>query len=484
MASLDQFLQDLDDLDDDEPVEEEPNGEADDDGEDGDVDMEGDDTGELRAATGLLTSAKMSALMGRIDAAIGAAPSTAAAAADGTDEYAMIVQCNEMVIEVDGEIEAIAKSVRDTYARRFPELESLIPNPLDYARVVLKAGTETDLTQVDLTGILPSASIMVVTVTASTTAGQPLPEPLQREVSDQCEQILGLSDNKGKMLAFVESRMGVVAPNLSALVGTTVGAKLVGAAGGLPKLADLPSTVLQILGSKKRNLQGGSVAGAQAAASVVAHAGFIGQADLVQNTPPALRMKAARILAGKCTLAARIDAYQNAGDGNAAAGQQWRDEITKKITKLLEPPPHKVAKALPVPPEASGKRRGGRRIRKMKERLGQSQKTALMNRVQFGVEEDTTSDGLLGVGMLTKGQQNGKVRVSSKEQKLLAEKNKKARTGASSGASNGLASSLAFTPVQGIELVNPSANRDSSEGTETYFSKQAAFFAGGDAAKS
>ena len=53
MASLDQFLQDLDDLDDDEPVEEEPNGEAEDDGEDGDVDMEGDDTGELRAATGL-----------------------------------------------------------------------------------------------------------------------------------------------------------------------------------------------------------------------------------------------------------------------------------------------------------------------------------------------------------------------------------------------------------------------------------------------
>ena len=49
---------------------------------------------------------------------------------------------------------------------------------------------------------------------------------------------------------------------------------------------------------------------------------------------------------------------------------------------------------------------------------------------------------------------------------------------------NGLASSLAFTPVQGIELVNPSANRDSSEGTETYFSKQAAFFAGGDAGKS
>ena len=49
----------------------------------------------------------------------------------------------------------------------FPELDSLILNPLDYARVVLKLGNEIELTEVDLTGILPSATIMVVTVTAS-----------------------------------------------------------------------------------------------------------------------------------------------------------------------------------------------------------------------------------------------------------------------------------------------------------------------------
>ena len=395
--------------------------------------------------------------------------------------YAMIVQCNEMVIEVDGEIEAIAKSVRGTYARRFPELESLIPNPLDYARVVL-CGTETDLTQVD-PRIPPSASIMVVTVTASMTAGQPLPSRCSARSPTSASRSSGSPTTRARCSR--SSRAGWAS---SRPTSRRSSARRWAPSSSAPPAACRSSPTCRApccrSGSKKRNLQGGSVAGAQAAASVVAHAGFIGQADLVQNTPPALRMKAARILAGKCTLAARIDAYQNAGDGNAAAGQHWRDEITKKITKLLEPPPPKVAKALPVPPEASGKRRGGRRIRKMKERLGQSQKTALMNRVQFGVEEDTTSDGLLGVGMLTKGQQNGKVRVSSKEQKLLAEKNKKARTGASSGASNGLASSLAFTPVQGIELVNPSANRDSSEGTETYFSKQAAFFAGGDAGKS
>jgi hypothetical protein len=116
-------------------------------------------------------------------------------------------------------------------------------------------------------------------------------------------------------------------------------------------------------------------------------------------------------------------------------------------------------------------------LSQMKERYGMTQMRQLANRVRFGEEEDTSSDGMLGVGLLSKGQQHGKMRVSAKEQKLLAEKNKKQRTAGSSGASNGLASSLAFTPVQGIELVNPSQRQDSKEGTETYFSKAAAFFA-------
>ena len=498
MASLDAFLNDLDDLDDDDD-DEEP---ADDDGESEDEDEDRMD--EDRGQSNLLQSAKMGQLMARIagsgaassssvvptttsttstaatDAAAGSSSSAAAAAAGAGDaeaaeeledgEYELIVSCNEMVIEIDGEVEAIAKTVKDKYARRFPELDSLIPNPLDYARVVLKLGNEIDMSEVDLTGIIPSATIMVVTVTASTTIGTLLPEETLTGVLALCEQILTLSDNKQAMLAFVESKMAAVAPNLSKLVGTAIAAKLVGAAGGLHKLAALPSTVLQILGSKKQRAQGMGTQG-------VVHGGFIAHCGLVQNTPPALRNKVIRIVAGKSTLAARVDTFADKGGG--AVGQGFRDELEMRATKLQEPPPHKVIKALPVPPEASGKRRGGRRLRKQKERYGMTSMRQLTNRVQFGQEEDTTTEGV-GVGMLGRQQQTGKVRVSAKDQKLLAEKNKKQRTGAgSSGSTNGLASSLAFTPVQGIELVNPNQNAESKEGTETYFAKSAAFFKSG-----
>ncbi len=73
--------------------------------------------------------------------------------------------------------------MRDHYRVRFPELESLVHHPVDYARVVAAIGNESDITNVDLDGVLPSATIMVVSVTASTTAGQPLPELELQQVS-------------------------------------------------------------------------------------------------------------------------------------------------------------------------------------------------------------------------------------------------------------------------------------------------------------
>lgn len=338
MGSLDQFLADLDDLNEEQQAEEGGGDELDDldeldSGDDEDIDMLADDAqASGHAASGLLTSERMQTLMERIEEMMCSDTPVDPGSAEEAEVYGMIVQCNEMVIDVDNEIEAIAKTIRDEYAKRFPELESLILNPLDYARVVLKLGNETDLTQVDLTGILPSATVMVVTVTASTTVGTPLPDQTHAAVTEQCEQVLGLSDNKQQMLAFVESRMNSVAPNISgrragprtarrpcvpsraralsltrpmsraAIVGTTIAAKLVGAAGGLDKLAELPSTVVQILGSKKRALGGMGT-------SQVTHAGVMKDCDIVLNTPPGLRNKITRLVAGKVTLAARVDSH-------------------------------------------------------------------------------------------------------------------------------------------------------------------------------
>ena len=62
----------------------------------------------------------------------------------------------------------------------------------------------------------------------------------------------------------------------------------------------------------------------------------------------------------------------------------FREEIEKKIEKFQEPPPVKAAKALPAPLEAPKKRRGGRRVRKMKERYAVTELRKQANRMNFG----------------------------------------------------------------------------------------------------
>jgi len=64
-----------------------------------------------------------------------------------------------------------------------------------------------DLTLTDLQGLLPSAIIMVVSVTASTTTGKPLPEQVLSKTIEACDRALALDSAKKKVLDFLESRI-------------------------------------------------------------------------------------------------------------------------------------------------------------------------------------------------------------------------------------------------------------------------------------
>lgn len=67
----------------------------------------------------------------------------------------------------------IHRFVRDKYQKRFPELESLIVTPQEYIRTVKELGNDLDQVKhnVILQGFLTQATIMIVSVTASTTQG-------------------------------------------------------------------------------------------------------------------------------------------------------------------------------------------------------------------------------------------------------------------------------------------------------------------------
>ena len=395
-------------------------------------------------------------------------------------EYQLIVDSNNILVEIDNEIITVHKFVRDKYSLRFPELESLVPTPLEYVRTVQLLQNDLEVTKVGLDEILPAATIMVVSVTASTTQGQRIEQEELDKILAACDMALTLNEKKMKILSYVESRMSFIAPNLSAIAGPTVATKLMGVAGGLTALSKIPACNILVLGAQKRTLAGFS------SATILPHTGFIFYSELVQATPPDIRRKVARVVAAKCTLAARVDSFHESPD--AQVGQDLRDQVQKKIDKFMEPPPVKAPKPLPRPDDAPRKKRGGRRVRKMKDRYAITEIRKQANRMTFGeIQEDAYQDDLgFSTGQFGKGGVSSSIRAPTTDKKTQVSISKRLQRqmqtavfgGKSSvrGAVSGTASSVAFTPLQGLEIVNPmAAEKKAQEANNKYFSNTATF---------
>ena len=126
------------------------------------------------------------------------------------------------------------------------------------------------------------------------------------------------------------------------------------------------------------------------------------------------------------------------------------------------------------------KRRGGKRIRRLKERFEETELMKQANKRAFSKETGEYGDDAMGLtlGMLDT-KEGGNLRIASEKRKMRQANTKASRKRAiqmSSGATNGLASSMVFTPVQGLELVNPDAQRDRvREANQKWFSQNAGF---------
>ncbi|TPX67047.1 hypothetical protein SpCBS45565_g04003 [Spizellomyces sp. 'palustris'] len=469
------LLQDLEELGGDEDLEDLDDDIKDEDEDDGDIAIDENanllttvDGNDLHSIARLTSSKQFKDVMQKIDQFrnVPRHPAQNTGPVEEDPEYKLIVQSNNLTVEIDNEILVVHKFIRDHYAPKFPELESLIPNPIDYARTVKLIGNEMDLTKVDLKSFLASATIMVLTVTATTTNGQPLSDEAAAKVLEACDMLLDLDLSKRRILEYVESRMAFIAPNLSALVGSNIAAKLMGLSGGVTGLSKIPACNVLVLGKINKMNTGFSSVTQQK------HQGLIYLADMIISVPQEWKRKAARTLAAKVSLAARVDQARTSADG--AVGRRFREQVQKHIDRIQAPPPGKSVRALPIPDEGPKKKRAGKRVRRAKERLAQTALSKAQNRMAFGVAEDEVgfqNGSTKGLGLI--GGQTGKIRAAQADPRLklgLARKHR-VQFGGSSGSTSGLSSSVAFTPVKGIELENPEAAAQRvKDANDRYFS--------------
>jgi nucleolar protein 56 len=138
---------------------------------------------------------------------------------------------------------------------------------------------------------------------ARAVAGREPETPVEARVVALAERVTGLADERDALRAFVEREAPAAAPNLSAMAGPVLTARLIALAGGLKPLARKPSGTLQVLGAEDAlfaHLRGGATSPKH---------GVIYTHEYVRGTRPEQRGSAARALAGKLTLAARVDHY-------------------------------------------------------------------------------------------------------------------------------------------------------------------------------
>ncbi|THY81720.1 Nop domain-containing protein [Aureobasidium pullulans] len=409
-------------------------------------------------------------------------------------EYKLLTESNTLSTSIDGEVILVHKFIRDHYSTRFPELERLVQNPLDYAKTVaiigngpmedvksLSNATDNPVGQ-SLRQVLDGPTMMVVTVEATTTRGVPLSDSELANVRRACDMILQLDKAKRTLTDYVQSRMNVFAPNLTVLIGSLTAAQLINFAGGIAGLAKTPSCNIPPLGSKKQTQTG-------FATNVgVRHQGFLYNSPLVREVPSDLKKQAMRIVSAKVVLAARMDRVH--ASPNGADGELLKEQCINRLDKLVEPAPNRGARALPAPDDKPSRKRGGRRARKAKEATAMTDLRKAQNRMAFGKEEAEigygTGDGTTGLGMIGAAQ-TGSIRTQQIDQRTRAKLSKKnPGWGGATPAPSGLAStfhggfgsgtasvlrnsglrtsgvgmgsgtsSIAFTPVQGLELVDP-----------------------------
>ena len=222
----------------------------------------------------------------------------------------------------------LLERLREWYGLHFPEL----------------ARTVDDREFVELIATHGSREAMPLDATES--VGAPIGEPERRSVMAMAALLRDVDARRREVEGYVERTATDRAPNVSALTGPLLAARLLSLAGGVDALGRLPASTVQLLGAERalfRHLKEHT--------RPPKH-GVLFQHPLVHRAPPWQRGAVARAFAGKIAIAARADA-----SSRRPIADGLRADLERALARIRE------TKRAPAPGrrEPPGKRRKRRR---------------------------------------------------------------------------------------------------------------------------
>jgi nucleolar protein 56 len=142
-------------------------------------------------------------------------------------------------------------------------------------------------------------------------------------IEELASAINRLYELKATQEKYLEELMKEICPNVNAIAGTLIGAKLVAIAGSLKKLSEMPASTIQLLGAEKalfRHLRNKS--------QRVPKYGVLFQHQLLSKVPADERGKVARALADKIAIAVKVDYFKG-----EFVGKKLIDALEKRFAK-------------------------------------------------------------------------------------------------------------------------------------------------------
>ncbi|KAF6176652.1 hypothetical protein GIB67_034514 [Kingdonia uniflora] len=238
----------------------------------------------------------------------------------------MIIQAIGLLDDLDKELNTYAMRVREWYGWHFPELAKIVQDNIQYARAVKLMSNRTNAANLDFSEILSEDVEADLKEASVISMGTEVSELDLTNIKELCDQVLSLSEYRVQLYDYLKNRMNTIAPNLTAMVGELVGARLIAHGGSLLNLAKQPGSTVQILGAEKALFRALKTKHATPKYGLIYHASLIGQAA------PKLKGKISRSLAAKTALAIRYDAL---GDGqDNSMGLENRAKLEARLRNL------------------------------------------------------------------------------------------------------------------------------------------------------
>ncbi|KAG2439308.1 hypothetical protein HXX76_004667 [Chlamydomonas incerta] len=239
----------------------------------------------------------------------------------------MIIQAIALLDTLDKDVNTFVMRVREWYSWHFPELVKIVNDNYQYARLALVVKDKGGLSEEHLAAMTEitgdEAKSKEILDAARSSMGQDISPIDLLNIEVFAQRVIKLAEYRQKLHTYLLDKMHAVAPNLSALIGETVGARLISHAGSLTNLAKYPASTVQILGAEKALFRALKTRGNTPKYGLIFHSSFIGRAKQRNKG------RISRYLANKCSIASRIDCFM---DGNTNVfGEKMREQVEERL---------------------------------------------------------------------------------------------------------------------------------------------------------